>query len=457
MPPPPNIRNNCCPICTNHLTPKQRKKDNVWYLKCYNPAAHASEGGRTYYFYFAPEDSPEKHAGPADSSPQPAGPSTTTKRCPEPDCNGRVNRDCANQKCKKHCLAAGRCSYSRHADTSTSTSTSSTAASSSILPSRASAASTSAFTSYDDIRQSVLAPLRQLDAYQREQAMAAQHLDNLYGVKSPPPDDELQPVEEDELAVAIRRSAREAQQMERRRRFEQLAQSVSKCSPPPAQACFLLRQLSPSPDLPSSISLNKRLSDVDDFTLSMRPQTPYLSRHAPSLSRSMKRTPPSLSELAQQRFPLVSWSEDGKPAVTKMIQNCPDWPIWIRGVEGDPYECYSFQYQTWMTVPYAYKHCIATDTPIFIRRLGVVGSDEAEQLRRFTKGKRKAEVIEIADDDDEVVVVDYKPAAPRPSKRPHLTVEIPDFWTEHDIPQFFPIVFCQFFPIVFLLHDHLFV
>ncbi|KAJ7110911.1 hypothetical protein C8R44DRAFT_883374 [Mycena epipterygia] len=413
--PPVNKYNNCCTICSNHLKPIQCK-DGRWFLKCYSPSAHAAEGGRTYIYHFPPTDAPPNPAPSTD--PKTGSSSSGTHGCPKRHCkSGRVNRECSNGLCMKHCVEKGDCTYTRHAPSDvpspaiSSTSRTSTAASTSQISTVSTASTSRTFNlaaAYEDIRQSVLAPLRALEVYQREQDLAAKKLDDLYGVKSPSPDTAidvaLRRVEEEELAEAIQRSTREAQRVERRRQFQVVTEAVSRSSPPPIPALAPLRPLSTTPDPPAAI-----LSGPDyEFTSSLASTTPYSLRKT-----SQKRKRPSLSELAQQRFPLVFWPENGKPAVTRMVQDCPDWPIWIHGVEGESYECYSLQYQTWMTVPHSYKHCVATDVPIFIRQLGVIGSDEAEQVRRFVKGKGKAKVIEIDDDsDDEVVIVDYRPIDP---------------------------------------------
>ncbi|KAK7055936.1 hypothetical protein R3P38DRAFT_3566066 [Favolaschia claudopus] len=92
------------------------------------------------------------------------------------------------------------------------------------------------------------------------------------------------------------------------------------------------------------------------------------------------------------------------------------------------YQCYSTQYHSWMKISTAYSIAIPADGHLFVRRLGVRGTDEHKHLppspptvspRAVSpptmravpdlKGKGKArEVLVIDSDDDEVTVVEER-------------------------------------------------
>ncbi|KAJ6490440.1 hypothetical protein DFH09DRAFT_1208794 [Mycena vulgaris] len=173
-----------------------------------------------------------------------------------------------------------------------------------------------------------------------------------------------------------------------------------------------------------------------------------------------------LAQAAEETFLLVNWPRNNEPAVVEGVQNCPKWPYWTRG-GNTPYECFSPAYSTWMRVLPSYAHRLSTGQPLFVRAIGVKGSDEDEQLRRFlpvldaepaergilpriasasapshhVDGKRKraakrtVEVIELESDGDEVIIVGERvdghkikqePPSPRRIKRRHLQITIPE-------------------------------
>ncbi|KAJ6592499.1 hypothetical protein B0H19DRAFT_1245369 [Mycena capillaripes] len=171
------------------------------------------------------------------------------------------------------------------------------------------------------------------------------------------------------------------------------------------------------------------------------------------------------------RIELVYWAANGGAATISAVDSCPTWPhTWphFRLLDvphlllddtdtlcDDFFECYSTKYRSWMRIPIHYVHHVTTDQSLLIRRIGVIGSDEHQHihslLARSTtpeddklivihdrKGKRRAEVIEILDsddDDEEFKVVAYRPRSPkikieptsprRAGKRPRLMVTIP--------------------------------
>ncbi|KAJ7691318.1 hypothetical protein B0H17DRAFT_1133840 [Mycena rosella] len=84
------------------------------------------------------------------------------------------------------------------------------------------------------------------------------------------------------------------------------------------------------------------------------------------------------AKAAEQTFILVTWTRNNKPAFVQAIQGCPLWPLWTRGGD-EPYKCYSSSYRTWMHVPASYVHKLSGE-PLFVRTIGVNGSDEEFQL-----------------------------------------------------------------------------
>ncbi|KAJ7671214.1 hypothetical protein B0H17DRAFT_1209070 [Mycena rosella] len=107
--------------------------------------------------------------------------------------------------------------------------------------------------------------------------------------------------------------------------------------------------------------------------------TPALSGVSLSAINAIERN--AKAKAAEQTFILVTWTHNNKPAFVQAIQGCPSWPLWTRG--GDkPYECYSSSYRTWMHVPASYVHKLSGE-PLFVRTIGVKGSDKEFQLHRL--------------------------------------------------------------------------
>ncbi|KAK7065059.1 hypothetical protein R3P38DRAFT_3166078 [Favolaschia claudopus] len=76
-------------------------------------------------------------------------------------------------------------------------------------------------------------------------------------------------------------------------------------------------------------------------------------------------------------FVLVDFYAHGKPASLELVSASGSY--WRRpGTR--PYECYSLEYSRWMPVEARYSHYIANKTRLIIRSLGVVGSNEAEEI-----------------------------------------------------------------------------
>ncbi|KAJ7250302.1 hypothetical protein C8J57DRAFT_1355190 [Mycena rebaudengoi] len=136
---------------------------------------------------------------------------------------------------------------------------------------------------------------------------------------------------------------------------------------------------------------------------------------------------------------LLFWPAHRASIVIQVIEDCPTWPRFrlddiplLLTMPEHPeldryYQCYSFAYNRWMQVSTTYVHKLSSDRPLLIRRLGVVGIDEAEQLgylgvsprfhpappppspvRPFGKGKQCAIVIDDSSDDEVVIVKDSR-------------------------------------------------
>ncbi|KAJ7476480.1 hypothetical protein FB451DRAFT_1173342 [Mycena latifolia] len=215
--------------------------------------------------------------------------------------------------------------------------------------------------------------------------------------------------------------------------------------------------------------------------------TPSFSRFcsrspAPAPSAHTPSTNTALAKAAKRSFVLVNWAKNNHPAIVEGIQDFPSWPFWSYDTRSS-YQCYNTDYSTWVTLKHNYVHELKAGEALFIRSLGVVGSDEDAQFRRLLtdpdapwpwssaptahtwreknlltavavdkgevarmRGKRGSEVIEIVgsseDEHDrtkkhqrvsgkqrsgssEPEIVAENWAASRHSKRPRLTVTIP--------------------------------
>ncbi|KAK7001770.1 hypothetical protein R3P38DRAFT_3283529 [Favolaschia claudopus] len=340
--PPPTKFNNCCPDCGSYLVPKLTKDGDHWHisvgvvhytsrlgpnslLQCYKPAAHA----QTYHHRWPPLPRPTMTTTPAlpaisalpatfpasISAPPPTA-SQPTPKCSFLGCSvTRMNRNCTNRMCKKHCIKAGGCAYSLHSgsDSNSSitipaqprslpfsapsvprqaaphlaTSTSSAFSVSSHLSSRTapplrmpsvpSAASSnnhpfSALISSlekeaEDRRQAEQARLRALAQPRYQQDARARQLDRqldgLYGVNPTSPERTVEEELEEELArqeaadlqEAIRLSERDTARAARHAESEAAATAVTRPSPPPVASTSTLRPLSLSPSPPPPASL----------------------------------------------------------------------------------------------------------------------------------------------------------------------------------------------------------
>ncbi|KAJ7667450.1 hypothetical protein DFH06DRAFT_1126263 [Mycena polygramma] len=500
--------------------------------QCYNPPGHSSEGGRTYYHHFtdADADSSTSSTSAVSSSIPPSekcrytsGGSTCT--------SGRTNKHCSNRMCQKHCVKTGGCAYTRHhASTSSnsisipahvplaapslprpisaapsfsrpvkslprsisaatslprvkhtapSLSLSVLAASSSRLsspqrdhfPSAFPAYSDfSAFASYDELLQSAQEPLDRLNKYQDPLAAA---LDLTFGSFSPSPErsleDALRHQEEQELAQALRLSARETQQASRHAKFEAISAMVSRPSPPPVPT-LRLRSLSPSPDPPTSIlpaASTQARTTVSRPPPSHKPPVLTITKQLsddwvkPSSSTfhiSHASRKPIADVRVGRRFMIVYLGDatDEPVVLCLSADDIPDWPkfqlsespstvqdLGIDDLDDLSLQQYSTTYEIFMNVSVRHLFTVTTDCVLFFRRKGVRVANEADLLTRFfpaqtvnhqrhglsqeragvraeykkLKGKGKT-ISPLSESDSEVEASEVVPAAPVVRKRP---------------------------------------
>ncbi|KAJ7710614.1 hypothetical protein B0H17DRAFT_1123745 [Mycena rosella] len=387
-----NMFGNKCTICGNQLKPIKKKDSNEHYLRCHSPSAHAKEGGRTYWFHFAPEDTPTQSAQSASVN------------CAVDTCNlVRVNTKCTHAMCKKHCLQApGQCvvhgkvtagtqpqhiSIAPQSHRVSQISSSSSVASSSQNPYPSSSRSLldqpeyNPFTSFTDMHNRITEPLHALDAYQQGElarvAAIGRQFDHLPGLLSPSPELSLEEairrqeqLEAAELKEAIQKS------LELENFYENsLPSYVSSQSPPPISASASgahLRQLSASLDLPNHIlPLNGPTQPTPTSipTPSTSSSVPRVRMNAPSILSRSQAAPlqitrqlnndwlsstdslpdtfhisnrgaagrrPFKNPLAVRRFMLTFYgkaspderSQTGQACRQSFITECPEWPSW---------------------------------------------------------------------------------------------------------------------------------
>jgi hypothetical protein len=105
----------------------------------------------------------------------------------------------------------------------------------------------------------------------------------------------------------------------------------------------------------------------------------------------------SAARLAQdlslvRRFHLIFWDNSHDTACIQLVQECPNWPQWSLSMYtglpslGDDIthiQLYSTTYHVWMDTPLDFKHSLTTNCTILLRRKGVTGIDEQDQINRF--------------------------------------------------------------------------
>ena len=93
-----------------------------------------------------------------------------------------------------------------------------------------------------------------------------------------------------------------------------------------------------------------------------------------------------------RRFHLIFWDNSHDAACIQLVQECPNWPQWsLSTYTGLPslgdninhIQLYSTTYHVWMDTPLDFKHSLTTNCAILLRRKGVTGIDEQDQINRF--------------------------------------------------------------------------
>ncbi|KAJ7171757.1 hypothetical protein C8R43DRAFT_979340 [Mycena crocata] len=145
------------------------------------------------------------------------------------------------------------------------------------------------------------------------------------------------------------------------------------------------------------------------------------SSHSSSRQHFMSSNRNLDAQAADQTFILVSWVRNGRPALVKGIQGCSTWPLWTRGGKHD-YEYFDEDLPGWIQAKPTHVHTVAHSGKLFIRDLGVTGSDEKRYLgSHLTKPsptpspiRRLPNNINPADhgDDDDVVFVGMQSVRP---------------------------------------------
>jgi hypothetical protein len=170
----------------------------------------------------------------------------------------------------------------------------------------------------------------------------------------------------------------------------------------------------------------------------------YQASSSPSGMKIATRASKNNVSSARQFF-LLFWDNAEEPVSIELIQVCPDWPNWTLASlsQLSPFDdlkfiqLYSPTLRIWVNIQLPYTHSLTTDCGILLRRKGIHGIDEQEQIarfhdklppRRFRQGlkeerailkrlvmeKRKAEAL--VDSDSEVEVVE----GPSQPKRQHV-------------------------------------
>ena len=146
-----------------------------------------------------------------------------------------------------------------------------------------------------------------------------------------------------------------------------------------------------------------------------------------------------------RRFFLLFWDNAEEPVSIELIQVCPDWLNWTLASLSQlspldnlkSIQLYSPTLQIWVNIQLPYTHSLTTDCGVLLRRKGIRGIDEQEQIARFhdksppqhfrqglkeerailkrlIMEKQKAEVL--VDSDSEVEVI----AGPSQPKKQHV-------------------------------------
>ncbi|KAJ7134093.1 hypothetical protein C8R46DRAFT_1235274 [Mycena filopes] len=436
LPPDINAPSFVCPKrgCSRTLSLKlcgSGKKQGRFMLQCFND--HADNDAM--FYFFGPNDAPAPAIATCllqQVAQRPQAQRSSNKKsaevCPATNCGkGGIHRSCDNKMCRTHCLDRGGCRANSHRP---NTQPRHAAQPPLLLPARGQLPHQPRrvppppilLPALDEARQyAAMLPrlLKRLedDEQQAQEAKAAA----MSRIMSPSPSPERSLIQEwhdMELAIEL---------------------SLSPPSPPPQTISRAPLSSSRPLHIASSSSSSSRTRPTS------APSTHPTSASSSSSSRSR---PPASLALDRQVFAieqcavLVYWSDAG-PAELQVLQNCPGWPSnWPHLRLSDvphllttathphlepKYQCFSPHYHSWMTIPTNYVHTLSTNSPLFVRRCGVVGSDEDQHLPcipRQKKRPREVVVIDSSDDEGEgQVKIKQEPVTP-PRKKAHVLVSL---------------------------------
>ena len=97
------------------------------------------------------------------------------------------------------------------------------------------------------------------------------------------------------------------------------------------------------------------------------------------------------SDTSTHRFFLLFWENAEDPVNIELVQVCPDWPNWTLTSLSQlsplndlkSIQLYSPTLRIWVNIQLPYTHSLTTDCGILLRRKGICGIDEQEQIVRF--------------------------------------------------------------------------
>ncbi|KAJ7101515.1 hypothetical protein B0H15DRAFT_413314 [Mycena belliarum] len=167
----------------------------------------------------------------------------------------------------------------------------------------------------------------------------------------------------------------------------------------------------------------------------------------PSATTTSRTAPPPINDI------LFFWPDHHSRVLIQPIYGCTTLPrlhhLFItptRPQLEDFYECFSFAYNSWMKVSAVYELKLSTDKPLSIKRLGAIGIDKGEHLRRLgvpsgliatpailaplrtdPNGKRRKSQLDDSDKEVEIFnvscVIKQEPVSPScPVKRPRPVI-----------------------------------
>ncbi|KAJ7675544.1 hypothetical protein B0H17DRAFT_1140170 [Mycena rosella] len=402
------------PGCQRPIVLKEGKTGRLAglrYLACFNDL-HSDAA--SFWHVFKRGQAPTS-TRPVISAATPAQGSPAS-RCATRNCPSvRIARLCTSRRCRKHCLEMGGCRC--HVPPPPP---------SIILPA---------------LSEPALAALRGFEAYAN---IVPDYIEQGRLAARQAQDQEAAELREEQNFTALLGALRAKWREEDEAADLDYALYLSMISSPASSSPNLVFP-SPSNPSPSVVSHSSSSANV----VAPSPSNPSTSVTSQSSSGANIAFPSSSSPSTRDSFIkepihrvlLVYWPKHNKPATLQVVQDCAVWPqSWPRlrlsdiapylvsGVDARLdlfYECYCPTYRSWMKIPTDYVHSVETDQPLLIRRVGVVGSDEAEQLQlrdpASKERKDKMDVIEVDDESDVEIVEIQRPIKIEPGTLPPRT------------------------------------